>query len=255
MTRTAPVVALVIALALAGCSPSRRKGPTFASGATGQPVVFAAIGGSETVGEGMDNPVRDAWPQVFFRSALTASATFVNFAIAGVSVATAIDGELPEVRDLHPNLVTVWLNVTDLLRGVPATTYESQLRSLVSQLKKLGALVLVANTPPVERLPAYETCLDPLHHPGTCPDGVLRPVPPPTTIAAIVSSYNAVVARVVASEGAVLVDLHGALLPSAATAALAGPDGLDPGDAAAALIAAQFAAALRHAGPIPPLHR
>ena len=133
MTRTASVLALVVIVAVGGCTPSRRTVPTVASGTGGRPVTYAAIGSGETVGEGMDNPVRS-----------------------------------------------------------------------------------------------------------------------PAAIAAAVTSYNAATARVVAATGAVLVDLHAAILPTTPGTGPAGPDGLDPGDAEAALVAAQFAAALHRAGPIPP---
>jgi len=250
MTRTLAAMILGALLTVTACAGHPHRSPTLPVDAGGTPVVYAAIGASETVGEGTDNPIRDAWPQVFFRTALPTSAAFLNFAIPGVGISTAVEGELPQVRDVHPNLVTVWLNVDDLLHGVPAATYEGQLRSLVAQLRAAGALVLVANTPPVDLLPAYRSCVDPALDPDLCPPGVARPVPSPVTIAAEVDAYNGAIARVAAEEGATVVDLHTPLRTAASTGRLVdliGVDGISPSAAGARLVAAQFAAALHAA--------
>jgi lysophospholipase L1-like esterase len=255
VTRPIAPVVVAAALALTACSGHRPR-VSAAAGARGPTIVFAAVGASETVGEGTDNPVREAWPQVLFRTALPTSATFVNFGIPGVTVATALVGELPEVLQIHPNLVTVWLNVTDVLNGVPPATYETQLRSLVAQLRATGAEVLVANTPPVAALPVYAACAAPDTRPGACPDGVAQALPGAATIDATVDAYNAAIARVAKQEGAFVVDLHGAALHAQAAgleSSVISADGLDPSATGAALIAAQFAAALRTAGPVPTL--
>jgi lysophospholipase L1-like esterase len=246
VSKTIAAVLVGALLTLPGCLAHRAK--ALPASPRGPAIVFAAIGGSETVGDGTDNPVRDAWPQVLFRTALPASAMFVNFAIPGVTVSTAVDGELPEVLQIQPTLVAVWLNVTDVLNGVSARTYESQLRSLLAPLRAAGATVLVANTPPVTDLPAYAACADPASDPSLCPPGVAQPVPSPAAMDATIGTYNAAIARVAAEVGAVVVDLHAADLRARAAgqeAALISSDGLDPSAAGAAFVAEQFAAALR----------
>jgi hypothetical protein len=200
--------------------------------------VYTAIGGSETVGEGTDQPPRDAWPQLLFRTALPPSATFVNFAVPGVTVRTALLGEVPQALQLHPNLVTVWLNVDDLLHGVPVQTYEAQLRTLVHDFRAVRAAVLLADTPPLGALPCAQ--------PGVaCPAGV--PTAPATAAAAAVSAdaYNAAIDRVAREEGATVVHVGGVYARPGSVS----DDGFDPSEAATPLLAVQFATALRSALP------
>ena len=244
-------VALATILAAAACA----GGPTSRSRAAATRVssparMYVAIGASETRGVGTDNHLRQAWPQDLFR-ALPAGYTLVNFGIDGATVADALAQELPLARTLHPALATVWLNVNDLLSGVSSARYRAQLLSLIGALRSTGATVLVANTPPLDRLPAYLACVDPAHYPGGCPGAVPRPVPTPQQVNAAVDGYNAVIASVVSQTGAVLVDLHAAGLAARARGAepsLISGDGFHPNSAGAQLVADQFLAALNRAG-------
>jgi lysophospholipase L1-like esterase len=101
--------------------------------------------------------------------------------------------------------------------------------------------VLVGNVPPLDRLPAYRTCLPGSHVPGvSC---VLPLVPTPRQVRTLVAEYNAAVARVVAAEGAVAVDLSGR--PGRPLAALTADDGFHPSTRGHRVIAAAFVRALR----------
>ncbi len=204
-----------------------------------------AVGASETVGVGADLP-EQAWPEVLRRSRLPEGTAFVNLGIPGATVARALQEELPRAMAARPTLATVWLNANDLLAGVPPEAYEAQLRHLVRALRGGGATkVLVANTPPLELLPAYTACRQqPAAHPCPLP---AASVPPPGTVRAAVDAYNAAIARVTASEGAVLVDLHGASLRTVATggwAPLVGRDGFHPSTLGHRAVADAFAQAL-----------
>ncbi|TMD86438.1 MAG: SGNH/GDSL hydrolase family protein, partial [Chloroflexi bacterium] len=84
------------------------------------PVVYAAIGASETYGIGATDRYRQAWPQVFFNDVLPRSAVLYNFGIPGATTAQALQDEVPAAIAAHPTVVTVWLNVNDLIRGVSA---------------------------------------------------------------------------------------------------------------------------------------
>lgn len=260
MTRARPALALAVALATtmagvllaSGCRPGHSRAAAVPPASHGaRPVLYVAVGASETVGVGTDNPLRQAWPQVLFRTALPPSAAFVNLGVSGATVQDALDVELPLAQPLHPNLVTVWLNVNDLIAGVPAATYEAELRRLVHGLRAGGATVLVANTPSLDHLPAYLACSEPTRYPGLCPPGI-GPFPGPAVIDALVDSYNAATARVAREEGALVADLHGALLAARAAgqeASLVSADGFHPSVAGAALVARVFAAALRTVAP------
>jgi len=193
---------------------------------------------------------RSAWPQVLYTTALRRGAVFYNFGVPGATVGAALIGELPEALAVHPDLVTVWLNVNDLLRGVAVEDYEAQLRRLVHELRRGGATrVLVANTPWLDRLPAYLPCLPggPTGAGPTCPLRG-RPVPDPDALDALVDAYNAAIARVVVREGAVLVDLHAFGEVPLLHPEYVSDDGFHPSDAGHVAVAAAFAEALRRAG-------
>src|SRR3989442_12703938 len=122
-------------------------------------VVYAAIGASETYGIGAGDP-RQAWPQVFSDDVLPRSAVLHNFGIPGATTAQALHDEVPAALAVHPTVVTVWLNVNDLINGVAAQDYEAQLRQRLRAPRRGGqARVLAANTPDLAPLPAYRAAL------------------------------------------------------------------------------------------------
>ena len=243
--QSAAVLASLAALLLAACSAGPPPPP---QQDRSQAHTYAAVGASETVGVGSDDPLVDAWPQLLFRQSLPRGTVFVNLGIPGATVQEALRAEVPEAVQLQPDIVTVWLNVNDLIAGVPPAVYERQLADLVHQLRRgTAAAVLVANTPPLERLPAYLACR-PNPPPGsrTCPQEA-RGLPGPDAVVAMVNAYNDAVARVVKAEGAVLVDLHGVALEARAggtDAVLVSADGFHPSTAGHAEVAKAFAASL-----------
>ncbi len=88
--------ALVTALVLAACSspePSTSRGGVETPPVTdpaGPGPLYVALGASETAGIGADQPLREGWPRVLFRTALPPSSSFVNMGIPGATVAQAI---------------------------------------------------------------------------------------------------------------------------------------------------------------------
>lgn len=201
---------------------------------------YVVVGASDAVGYGAANPDADAWPEALKRSALPPGATLVNLGIPGATVAVAVEQELPDALAAKAAVALVWLSVNDLVAQVPADTYERQLGGLVRALRAGGETrVLVGNTPPLNRLPIYLACdADP-----RC-GGAL---PPASAITGAVDAFNAAIARVVAAEGAELVDLHATTLTARAEGtetALVGVDGFHPSTAGHRAIAAAFASVL-----------
>jgi lysophospholipase L1-like esterase len=244
----------LLALVGVGCSAgSRSKGPPVAPGsarpADTSPGLFLAVGGGATRGDGTDDPLREAWPQAVF-GRLPAGYAFVNLAVPGASVERVLTGELPNARSLHPTIIAVWQNVADLLSGVASDRYRAELDSLVRGLSGTGALVLVANTPPLDRLPAYVACRA-AHPRGPCALFASGTVPDPGQLSATVDAYNAASAAVAANNGAVAVDVHAAFLRARLRgneAGLTGADGLNLSAAGQQLVADAFLAALHAAG-------
>jgi lysophospholipase L1-like esterase len=240
-------VGVFLTIVASACAPQATRPITQA--ASKAQVVYAAIGASETYGVGADDRYRQSWPQVFYNDALPPSAVLYNFGIPGATTAQALRDEVPAALADHPSVVTVWLNVNDLIQGVPASTYAQQLQQLIHALRQNGrGRVLVANTPDISQLPAYRACL-----PNAPAGGPACPIPPtfvpsPAAVATAVDGYNAAIARVAEQEGATLVDLHlsGALIDQHPD--WFSSDGFHPNGQGYAVIAALFEAAYRQKG-------
>jgi lysophospholipase L1-like esterase len=248
---TATLLGAIAALLLVACSQegtAPRTGAAIPVGADGPALVDVAVGASETVGAGTDDPLRSAWPQVLYTSALPRGAVLYNFGIPGATVGGALTAELPQALAVHPDLVTVWLNVNDLLAGVSPALYESRLAQLVHALRRGGhTRVLVANTPWLDRLPAYTACRPETTltaQPCGLPGGA---APPPAELDRLVDAYNDAIGRVVAREGAELVDLHAAGEVPVVHPGYVSDDGFHPSESGHVAVAAAFAAVLRRA--------
>lgn len=211
-----------------------------------QSFTYAAVGASETVGVGATRPEHDAWPQVLRRAVLDADTTFVNVGVSGSTVRQALEQQLPRAVAAGPDLVTVWLNVNDIVRSVPVAAYERDLAALVSGLRRDGETeVLLANTPPLEDLPVVRACL-PNPPPGR---RCLLPVslPGPEPVIAFVQQFNDAIARVADAHGAVLVDLHAVAVAERERRLehYFSGDGFHPSTEGHAAVARTFAAAWR----------
>ena len=237
-------------------SPRARPGPDSSPPTVtqpGPPPVYVAVGASETVGIGAEVPLRDAWPRVLYRTAMPEDTVFVNMGIPGATVAQALAEEVPAALEQQPTIVTVWLNVNDILAGVSADDYERDLGSLVHQLRRDGATrVLVANSPPLDRLPAYLACR-PDPPPAASPCRLATELPPPDAVNQVVEDFNRATSRVVEREGAHLVDLHAvgmAARQSGIEQALVSNDGFHPNSGGHHAVATAFAQVLRESGPL-----
>jgi lysophospholipase L1-like esterase len=238
----APVLFVVFLVVVATACTPKRPDVLPAPDESTAPPVYVAVGASETTGAGSEQPLRDGWPRVFHRTALPPGSVLVNMGIPGATVSQALAEEVGQALAARPNLVTVWLNVNDITRGVSPADYERQLDTLVRQLRGSGSTrVLVANTPPLDRLPAYET------------GRLLGAFPTPEQVQGVVDSYNQAVARVVQRNGAFLVDLHAVGMAARAAgteAQMVSGDGLHPSNAGHAAVAAAFADVLKASGPL-----
>jgi acyl-CoA thioesterase I len=245
ITRALATVAAVTALAV-GCvacagggTVGERALPSVSP--SGPRLVYVAIGASESVGIGADDPIRQAWTAVFYRLALPRAAVFVNLGIPGATVADALRRQVPEAVSLHPDVVTVFLNANDLIGGVPVSTYRSELTSLLRRVRDGGrAVVLVANLPSLRSLPRFAGC------PAASPcEGSPRSGP---ALDATVRAYDAAVAAAAARAGAIVVDLHavGAAIDRSGDAGdFVAADGFHPNAAGHRLIADAFVRAYR----------
>lgn len=237
-----------LVLATACTSRGERAGETLTTTTTTvPPFTYVAVGASETVGVGADDPLTQAWTRIFHQTALPPSTTFVNVGISGATVRQALAQEVPAAVVHKPRLATVWLNVNDLFGLVPVDDYERDLAALVRQLRGGGTTeVLLANTPPLEDLPVVRACLPNPPARVACPLPVA--IPGPDVVVSRVAAYNAAIRRVAEREGAVLVDLHRAATQArrdGTYSSYVSADGFHPSTAGHVRIAGVFAEHLR----------
>ncbi len=208
--------------------------------------VYAAIGASETAGWGAGNITTDAWPRVLLDMALPRF-RLLNLGLPGATVQDAIARELPRLRAAKPDIVTVWLNANDILQGVTPQEYEAALERLLEGIERTQPdQVLVANTPPLDILPAYRACRpDPPENGPFCFLG--NSLPPPPAMRALVDRYNQIIESVVKRRGATLVDLFSDALEAreqGVDAHLVSRDGLHPSTEGHRAVAESFGAQL-----------
>jgi lysophospholipase L1-like esterase len=189
---------------------------------------------------------------VLFQTGTPQQTRMVVLGVPGSTVTQALAQQVPEAVSLHPDLVTVWLSVNDLVAGVSPDDYGSALEDLLRSLRGDGrTLVLVANTPPLDRMPAYLSCAPFVPEAsGSCdrsrtltPDQIQRRV----------AEYNARIESAAGTAGAVVVDLHALGLRQRAAGAeesLFASDGFHPSPEGARLIAEAFQTVLERAGGV-----
>jgi acyl-CoA thioesterase I len=173
------LLGLVALFASAGC---------VAPAQAARPLTYVAIGASDAVGVGAQNPDTDGWvPQ--FGARLGPNVRVVNLGVSGSTLGQALQEQVGPALDAQPDVVTVWLAVNDLNARVPLEQYSANLDSMLGQLEATHARVLVGNVPDLGRLAAYR--------------GV-----DPTLLDFEVAAWNAAIADSTARHGALLVDLY-----------------------------------------------
>lgn len=256
MRRRLLLTAFVSCFVASACSGSA-GGPTSIGSPAATPAVYAAVGASETVGVGTPDPLRQAWPRVLWKSTLP-DAVFYDFGVSGSTVAEALQEQVPAAVAVAPDVVTVWLNVNDLIRRVPVATYQAQLDTTLRALRRGGRTeVLVATVPRLDSLPAYRACY-PLVS-ASCPiaDSLQgASLPSPAAVRALVDAYNRAIRAVAARQGAIVVDLAALGDAPAQHPEYVSEDGFHPSAEGARVVARAFAASMpadlvRRTGGVP----
>jgi len=210
-------------------SASPSGAPTSATASSG--IKYVAIGASDTVGVGANDPAKGSWPALIAARLPAGSPPYTNLGVAGSLTLQAVSQQLPGAIAQRPNVVSVWLAVNDLNATIEPASFADSLRQIVDSLvQKTGATIFVGNVPDLRAVPVYA--------------GADK-----ARLLAGIQAYNDAIATIAArnSDRVKVVDLFtgSAALVSTGTVS---QDGFHPSDEGYHLIADRFASAMRASG-------
>jgi lysophospholipase L1-like esterase len=222
---------LILVLCSCGLQANTQKNTndTTTGQQTNNRLTYVAVGASDTFGFGTSDPYTQNWA-TDLATRLGSRYHLVNLGIPGIQVHEALRLELPVALDAHPDLVTVWLAVNDIIDKVPVNNYAQDLDTLLGRLQAGAphARIAVANVPDLILLPYFN------HHAGfnaqLLQDQIL--------------AYNTVIASIVNRHHAILLDLSQYSNDLAQHPEYVSTDGLHPTAAGYELIADLFYQAL-----------
>lgn len=119
------------------------------------PVTYVALGASDAVGVGSNQPGAQGYVPLLAER-LPKGSHLVNLGISGIHLHEALTQELPLALSTAPTLITIWLVTNDFVAGVPYESYMQDLTTLLAQLRAgTHARIVLANLPDLTRLPAF----------------------------------------------------------------------------------------------------
>lgn len=190
------------------------------------PVTYAAVGASDTVGVGAEDPTKDSWVTVLNRR-LPEGGTFVQLGVSGSTAELALAEQVPKAVAANPDLVTVWLAVNDANAFIPAETFGNTLEQILTRLRANDARVFVGNLPDLSKVPVYSQV-------------------PKFLIDQRVSSYNKEIQTRASKTGSVMVDLFAVYDQSSKdNGSLISSDGFHPSTEGYGVIADAFWTAIK----------
>jgi len=193
-------------------------------------LTYVAVGASDTYGTGTDDPQSESWPSDLTRS-LGKSVRLINLGIPGVHADEAFNIELPVAVDAHPDVVTVWLAVNDLVDNVPPDIYSRNLDLLLTRLQAGAphARIAVANVPDISLLPRFRSNNQ-------------------QALRGRISTYNTFISDIVARHHMILVDLYQSWQELASHPEYISSDGFHPNAIGYTRVAEIFYQVLRRNG-------
>lgn len=119
------------------------------------PLTYVALGASDAVGVGSNQPGSQGYVPLLAER-LAKGSRLINLGISGIHLHEALSQELPIALTTAPKLITIWLVANDFVAGVPYSSYMPDLDSLLKQLRaSTQARIAMANLPDLTRLPAF----------------------------------------------------------------------------------------------------
>jgi len=161
-----PFLLCVVAFICVACGGSSKTitapkpTPTATQAVTAQqvinaPVTYVALGASDAVGVGSNQPGSQGYVPLL-AARLQKGSHLINLGVSGIRLHEALSKELPLALSTSPDLITIWLVANDFVGGVPYDTYVKDLDSLLQQLRVgTKARIVMANLPDLTLLPAF----------------------------------------------------------------------------------------------------
>lgn len=177
---------------------------------------YVALGDSYTIGTSV--PEAERWPNQLAVS-LPQLELVANLGVNGFTSRDLIEVELPRLPALRPDVVTVLIGVNDVVQGVPANTYRTNVvRILDGLVAAVGAgRIVVVTTPDYTVTPAGADYGDPARQ------------------SAGIREYNEIITGLATARGIAVVDIYDLSLRAATDRPLVAVDGLHPSGAQYAL--------------------
>lgn len=118
------------------------------------PVIYVALGASDAVGVGTNQPGSQGYVPLI-ENRLAPSSHMLNLGVSGIHLHEALTQELPLALSTNPQLITIWLVTNDFVAGVPYDSYMHDLDAMLKQLRaSTQSRIVMANLPDVTLLPA-----------------------------------------------------------------------------------------------------
>ncbi|MFL5726467.1 MAG: SGNH/GDSL hydrolase family protein [Chloroflexota bacterium] len=176
-----------------------------------RPLRYVALGDSYTIGTALTSPA-ERWPEQLVARLAGSLELVANLGVNGYTSRDVIERELPQLPGLAPGFASLLVGVNDVVQGVPAGTYESNIaRILDGLLARLPAgRVVAVSTPDYTVTPEGASYGDPGER------------------AAGIRGNNAILHRLAAERAIAFVDIDDLSLQAASDRSLLAADGLHP---------------------------
>jgi lysophospholipase L1-like esterase len=218
---SATIVAVGVALLTGACTSEATRVPsstanTSPDAGAGSLVRYVALGDSYTIGTSVARAER--WPEQLV-ARVPGLALIANLGVNGFTSRDVIDVELPKLDGLRPEFATLLVGVNDVVQGVGAETYRSNVALILDELvRRVGAVrVLVVTTPDYTVTPAGADYGDPVAQ------------------STGIRMNNGIISEEAQARGVRVVDIYDLSLRAATDPNLVAGDGLHPSGAQYAL--------------------
>jgi lysophospholipase L1-like esterase len=180
-------------------------------------VRYLALGDSYTIGTGASSAA-NSWPTIIsarLARQIHRRVLLTNPAVNGFTTLDLIEHELPQIRRVKPDLVTILIGVNDLVRDRSPEDYRASLVEIYDELAKekaLGVRVFAVSIPNWSVVPAAREFGD------------------PERIRDLTDTFNDIAREEAEKRGFGWIDITAASLSGLGTPGWIASDGLHPGD-------------------------